>query len=48
MQMGDMQGGMGGSMMWEPTGDEDGEGEFDQFSLGDVSPALLQYMREGR
>lgn len=42
MQMGDLQGGMAGGMMWESTGDEDGEGEFDQFSLGDgVSPVLL-------
>jgi hypothetical protein len=35
MQMADIQSGMNGGMMWEPTGEEDGEGEFDQFSLGD-------------
>lgn len=33
--MGDLQSGMSNSMMWEATGDEDGEGEFDGFTLGD-------------
>lgn len=34
--MGDMQNGMGSGMMWETGNDEDGEGEFDGFTLGDA------------
>jgi len=30
-----MQAGMGGGMMWETTGDEDGEGEYEPFNIQD-------------
>ena len=33
--LGDMQAGMGGGMMWETTGDEDGEGEYEPFNIQD-------------
>jgi len=35
MPLGDMQAGMGGGMMWETTGDEDGEGEYEPFNIQD-------------
>jgi hypothetical protein len=38
MPMGEIQNGMGGSMIWETTGDEDGEGEYEPFGMnGGVS-----------
>ena len=39
--MGDIQNGMSGSMIWETTGDEDGEGEYEPFGMnGGVSSAI--------
>ena len=39
--MGDIQNGMSGSMIWETTGDEDGEGEYEPFGMnGGVSDAI--------
>jgi hypothetical protein len=35
LQMGEIQGGMNGGMMWETTGDEDGEGEYEPFAIQD-------------
>lgn len=40
MQLGDMQNGMGSGMMWDTGNDEDGEGEFDGFTLGDAVSQL--------
>lgn len=41
MPMGDIQNGMSGSMIWETTGDEDGEGEYEPFGMnGGVSDAI--------
>ena len=38
MPMGEIQNGMSGSMIWETTGDEDGEGEYEPFGMnGGVS-----------
>jgi hypothetical protein len=36
LPMADMQNGMSGSMMWETTGDEDGEGEYEPFGMNGV------------
>lgn len=39
--MGEIQNGMSGSMIWETTGDEDGEGEYEPFGMnGGVSDAI--------
>jgi len=35
LPMGEIQGQMGGGMMWETTGDEDGEGEYEPFAIQD-------------
>lgn len=48
MQIGDMQNGMGSGMMWETGGDEDGEGEFDGFNLGDTVSPSTDFMLEKR
>jgi hypothetical protein len=33
--MGEIQNGMGGGMIWGTPGDEDGEGEYEHFSIND-------------
>jgi hypothetical protein len=35
LPMGEIQGQMNGGMMWETTGDEDGEGEYESFAIQD-------------
>jgi hypothetical protein len=35
LPMGEIQNQMGGGMMWETAGDEDGEGEYEPFAIQD-------------
>jgi len=43
LPMNEIPGSMGGGMIWEPTGDEDGEGEFEPFPIQEGVSEILRY-----